>query len=135
MNEATYYLSTSELGIGEKGDLAGWRKRLFVATADITADAAEYFALPRDRTIIVGSRIVRSAPRRRDPGATDRVEPELHPVEPGWWIVAGPAARRPATSWSRWCISLPRVIISSPCSAIVDCLLRRDQKRDRWRSR
>lgn len=34
-----------------------WRKRLFVATAQITADAAEYFGLSRDRTIIMGSQI------------------------------------------------------------------------------
>jgi KUP system potassium uptake protein len=34
-----------------------WRKRLFVATSRITADAAEYFGLPRDRTVIMGSRI------------------------------------------------------------------------------
>ena len=34
-----------------------WRKRLFVATSRITADAAEYFHLPRDRTVIMGSRI------------------------------------------------------------------------------
>jgi len=34
-----------------------WRKRLFVATARITTDAAEYFGLPLDRTVIMGSRI------------------------------------------------------------------------------
>jgi KUP system potassium uptake protein len=34
-----------------------WRKRLFLATARLTADAAEYFQLPRDRTVIMGSRI------------------------------------------------------------------------------
>jgi KUP system potassium uptake protein len=34
-----------------------WRKRLFVATSRITADAAEYFGLPPDRTVIMGSRI------------------------------------------------------------------------------
>jgi KUP system potassium uptake protein len=34
-----------------------WRKRLFVATSRITADAAEYFGLPRQRTVIMGSQI------------------------------------------------------------------------------
>ena len=34
-----------------------WRKRLFLATSHITADAAEYFGLPRERTVIMGSRI------------------------------------------------------------------------------
>ena len=35
-----------------------WRKQLFVATSGITADAADYFNLPRDRTVIMGSQIV-----------------------------------------------------------------------------
>ena len=37
--------------------MSRWRKHLFVATARLTADAAEYFRLPRDRTVIMGSRI------------------------------------------------------------------------------
>jgi KUP system potassium uptake protein len=37
--------------------MAVWRKRLFIATSYITADAAEYFGLPRDRMVIMGSRI------------------------------------------------------------------------------
>ena len=31
-------------------DTARWHKRLFLATSHITADAADYFGLPRDRT-------------------------------------------------------------------------------------
>jgi KUP system potassium uptake protein len=37
--------------------MAAWRKRLFIATSHITADAADAFALPRDRTVIIGSHI------------------------------------------------------------------------------
>jgi KUP system potassium uptake protein len=37
--------------------MADWRKRLFLATAQLSADAAEYFGLPRERTVIMGSRI------------------------------------------------------------------------------
>ena len=37
--------------------MSRWRKRLFLATSQITADAADYFGLPRDRTLIVGSTI------------------------------------------------------------------------------
>jgi KUP system potassium uptake protein len=37
--------------------MAQWRKRLFIATSYITADAADRFGLPRDRTVIMGSRI------------------------------------------------------------------------------
>jgi KUP system potassium uptake protein len=35
-----------------------WRRVLFVATSRLTADAAESFELPRERTVITGSRIV-----------------------------------------------------------------------------
>jgi KUP system potassium uptake protein len=57
VNDATYFLSTIELRIGDTPGMTRWRKRLFVATSSITADAAEYFGLPRDRTVIMGSRI------------------------------------------------------------------------------
>jgi KUP system potassium uptake protein len=37
--------------------MPAWRKRLFIATSHITADAAAHFGLPLSRTVIVGSRI------------------------------------------------------------------------------
>jgi KUP system potassium uptake protein len=37
--------------------MARWRKKLFIATSTITADAAEYFHLPRDRTLIIRSAV------------------------------------------------------------------------------
>lgn len=55
--EASYFLSKIELQRGPEPTMAGWRKRLFIATSYITADAAEYFGLPRDRTVIMGSHI------------------------------------------------------------------------------
>ncbi|HEX2808635.1 MAG TPA: KUP/HAK/KT family potassium transporter, partial [Kineosporiaceae bacterium] len=57
VDEASYFLSTIELRVGDAPGMSRWRKRLFVATSRITADAAEYFGLPRDRTVIMGSRI------------------------------------------------------------------------------
>jgi len=57
VDEASFFLSTIEMRIGEAPGMARWRKRLFVATSHIAADAAEYFRLPRDRTVIVGSLI------------------------------------------------------------------------------
>jgi KUP system potassium uptake protein len=54
---ASYFLSTIDLCLSDSPGLARWRKRLFIATSRITADAAEYFHLPRDRTVIMGSRI------------------------------------------------------------------------------
>jgi KUP system potassium uptake protein len=54
LDEATYFLSTIELRRGPAPTMAPWRKRLFIATSHITADAAEHFSLPRDRTVIMG---------------------------------------------------------------------------------
>jgi KUP system potassium uptake protein len=57
LEEASYFLSKIELQRGKEPTMAAWRKRLFIATSYITADAAEYFGLPRDRTVIMGSHI------------------------------------------------------------------------------
>ncbi|MGW3174325.1 potassium transporter Kup [Streptomyces sp. NPDC001153] len=57
LDQASYFLSKIELRRGTAPTMAAWRKRLFVATSYITADAAEYFGLPRDRTVIMGSHI------------------------------------------------------------------------------
>ncbi|NUS45126.1 MAG: potassium transporter Kup [Mycobacteriaceae bacterium] len=56
-DQASYFLSTIDLQRGDAPTMARWRKRLFVATSHITADAAEYFGLPRGRTVIMGSHI------------------------------------------------------------------------------
>ena len=56
-DEASYFLSTIDLARGDGPGLGRWRKTLFLATSRITADAAEYFGLPRERTVIIGSRI------------------------------------------------------------------------------
>jgi KUP system potassium uptake protein len=57
LDDASYFLSKIELQKGPAPTMAPWRKRLFIATSYITADAAEYLGLPRDRTVIMGSRI------------------------------------------------------------------------------
>ncbi|MGY4904114.1 potassium transporter Kup [Streptomyces sp. 900116325] len=57
LDEASYFLSKIELRRGKTPVMAPWRKRLFIATSYITADAAEYFGLPRDRTVIMGAHI------------------------------------------------------------------------------
>jgi KUP system potassium uptake protein len=53
----SYFLSTIDLYRGTAPGMSRWRKSLFLATARLTADAAEYFQLPRDRTVIMGSRM------------------------------------------------------------------------------
>ena len=57
IDDASYFLSKMELKKGAAPTMAPWRKRLFIATSYITADAAEYFGLPRNQTVIMGSRI------------------------------------------------------------------------------
>lgn len=57
LEQARYFLSKIELRRGRSRTMAGWRKRLFVATSYITADAAEHFGLPRERTVIMGAHI------------------------------------------------------------------------------
>jgi KUP system potassium uptake protein len=57
VDSASYFLSKLELAAGEDRSMAPWRKQLFIATSHITADAAAYFKLPLDRTVVIGSRI------------------------------------------------------------------------------
>ncbi|MCW2774162.1 MAG: kup [Nocardioides sp.] len=57
LDDATYFLSHIELRQGTEPGMAMWRKRLFIATSHITADVAEHFGLPRDRTVLLGSHV------------------------------------------------------------------------------
>jgi KUP system potassium uptake protein len=57
LEHATYFLSKIQLLPGPEPVMARWRKRLFIATSHITADAAGFFNLPLDRTVVIGSRI------------------------------------------------------------------------------
>ena len=57
VEDASYFLSKLELRAGSAPTMPAWRKRLFVATSHIAADAAEYFGLPADRTLVMGARI------------------------------------------------------------------------------
>ncbi|MBM7784987.1 potassium transporter Kup [Tenggerimyces flavus] len=57
LESASYFLSKIELQAGDAKTMPMWRKRLFIATSHITADAADSFALPRDNTVVMGSHI------------------------------------------------------------------------------
>ena len=57
LDRATYFLSRLELCQGDAPTMAPWRKRLFIATSYLTADAAAHFGLPLDRTVLIGSRL------------------------------------------------------------------------------
>jgi KUP system potassium uptake protein len=55
--DLTYFLSKLELHRGDSPGLSRWRKTLFLATSRLTADATEYFRLPPERTVVMGSRV------------------------------------------------------------------------------
>jgi KUP system potassium uptake protein len=57
VDEASYFLSRVDVHLSDEPTMPRWRKRLFLATAGISTDAAEYFALPRDRTVTMGSQV------------------------------------------------------------------------------
>jgi KUP system potassium uptake protein len=54
---ASFFLSRVELRASDRPGMSRWRKRLFLVTALIAAEPADYFGLPRKRTITLGSEI------------------------------------------------------------------------------
>ncbi len=56
-DQVSYFLSRVDVVAGPDPTMARWRKRLFIATSHIAADAAGYFSLPLDQTAIIGARI------------------------------------------------------------------------------
>lgn len=54
---ASYFLSKVDLVAGPEHTMAPWRKRLFIAVSHMTGDAAGFFGLPLDRTVIIGARV------------------------------------------------------------------------------
>lgn len=57
LDRAVYFLSKVELRAGSFTGMARWRKRLFLATAHIAADASDHFGLPQDRVVLLGAHI------------------------------------------------------------------------------
>ncbi|MDX6616462.1 MAG: system potassium uptake protein [Solirubrobacterales bacterium] len=55
--EASYFLSKVEIKRGSAKGMSRWRKELFLITASIAAEPADYFRLPLGRTVIMGSQI------------------------------------------------------------------------------
>jgi KUP system potassium uptake protein len=57
LDDITYFLSKMEIVETDAPGMPRWRKRLFMATSHIAADAVDYFQLPRNRTVLLGSAI------------------------------------------------------------------------------
>ncbi len=57
LEEATYFLSHIAITRTAAPGLSAWRKRLFITMSRNAASPVEYFGLPVDRTVVVGSRL------------------------------------------------------------------------------
>ncbi|MTE15728.1 potassium transporter Kup [Nocardia aurantiaca] len=57
LDHASYFLSEIELRAAAEPVMSRWRTRLFIAIGYLSADVADYFRLPRQRTVILGERI------------------------------------------------------------------------------
>jgi KUP system potassium uptake protein len=55
--DVSFFLSKVELRPGDGPGMSHWRKRLFLITGLISAEPADYFGLPRRRTVTLGSEI------------------------------------------------------------------------------
>ena len=54
---ASYFVSRAQLQLGRGPAMARWRKLLFMGLAHNAANPAEYFGLPPDRTVVMGSHL------------------------------------------------------------------------------
>jgi KUP system potassium uptake protein len=57
LDATSYFLTKIELIPGDQPTMSPWRKRIFIATSLMAADAAGYFGLPGGQTVLIGSRI------------------------------------------------------------------------------
>jgi KUP system potassium uptake protein len=57
VDRATYFLSQMTIVVGGKPGMARWRKRLFVALSSASVSPVEFFHLPQDRIVTIGSHI------------------------------------------------------------------------------
>ena len=55
--DAVYFLSQVTIRATDGPGMRGWRKRLYVALARNSVSAADFFHLPADRTVTIGSAI------------------------------------------------------------------------------
>jgi KUP system potassium uptake protein len=58
LDDATYFLSRIFIRPTRKGGMAFWRKRIFSALARNASSPADYFRLPPDRVVALGSQIL-----------------------------------------------------------------------------
>ena len=54
---AYYFLSRISIEMGDDPCMSRWRKRIFIGLAHNAANPAEYFRLPTDRTVVMGTHV------------------------------------------------------------------------------
>jgi KUP system potassium uptake protein len=57
LQRLTYYVSRIAIVISDRPGLARWRKRIFLAVSRNAGSPLEYFKLPEERTVLIGSQI------------------------------------------------------------------------------
>jgi KUP system potassium uptake protein len=57
LNQLSYFLSRITIVLSDEPGMARWRKRLFIAISRNAANPVEYFFLPDERTVAIGSHI------------------------------------------------------------------------------
>ena len=54
----SFYLGRRKLVPDPKSGMPGWQNRLFIALAETAADPSDYFRLPANRVVELGSHVV-----------------------------------------------------------------------------
>ena len=56
-DQASYFLSRATIQAGQGDEMSRWRKQLFITLTHNAANPADYFSLPGDRTVVMGTHI------------------------------------------------------------------------------
>ena len=57
LDDASFFLSKITITRTKAPGMAKWRKKLFLAISRTSSNPADYFGLPLDRTVVMGSHI------------------------------------------------------------------------------
>jgi KUP system potassium uptake protein len=57
VDHASYFISRITIVRTDEPGMRRWRKKLFLGTAELASDPTDYFGLPIDRTIVMGSHV------------------------------------------------------------------------------
>jgi KUP system potassium uptake protein len=58
MGSSSFFLSRQTLRPSEKSEMPRWQDRLFIWLVGTSQDATEYFRIPHDRVVEVGTQVI-----------------------------------------------------------------------------